>query len=164
MTTEEDGRAPTTRESAAAWQALLRAQNTLMRRFERAGDFTPLRPREYDVLFVLSTAPERTLRLRELNERVFLSQPSLSRMVERLAAQGLVDRLPAPDDGRGVLVRLTDAGAELQRRVGRAHVRSIRRYVGGALSREELATLEALTTKLTAAQRHIPADDGPAVR
>lgn len=154
MTSET--RAPGTRRSAQAWESLLRSQITLMRRFERAGDFAPLRSREYDVLYSLSTAPDRALRMNELNKRVFLSQPSLSRMVERLAGQGLLVREPAPGDGRGVLVRLTEEGAALQRRIGRQHVRSIRHYVGGALEPDELETLRRLTAKLTAAQADIP--------
>ncbi|WP_127127142.1 MarR family winged helix-turn-helix transcriptional regulator [Georgenia sp. SYP-B2076] len=137
-----------TRVAAEAWESLFRAQVTLMRRFERGGDFSPLRSREYDVLFTLSLADEGRMRLRHLNEQILMSQPSLSRMVERLENRGLVRRDPAPDDARGVLVGLTAEGAAMQRRIGRQHVRSIRRYVGGALDEEELRTLVALTTRL----------------
>ncbi|MFH5823559.1 MarR family winged helix-turn-helix transcriptional regulator [Georgenia sp. AZ-5] len=146
--TQETARQPSTRLAAEAWESLFRAQVSLMRRFERDGDFAPLRPREYDVLFTLSLAEGRRLRLRELNEQVFMSQPSLSRMVDRLEQRGLVSREPAPDDARGVVVTLTGEGLELQRQVGRQHVRSIGRYVGGALDEDELRTLMALTTKL----------------
>ncbi|MHB1063650.1 MAG: MarR family winged helix-turn-helix transcriptional regulator [Georgenia sp.] len=121
-----------------------------MRRFEGDGDFAPLRSREYDVLFTLSRAQEHRLRLRDLNEQVFMSQPSLSRMVERLEQRGLVRRTPAPDDARGTVVTLTADGLALQRQVGRQHVRSIARYVGGALDDDELRTLTELTAKLRA--------------
>jgi DNA-binding MarR family transcriptional regulator len=126
-----------------------------MRRFERGGDFEPLAVREYDVLFQVSLAPGGAMRMRDLNEQILLSQPSLSRMVDRLAARGLVRRLAAPEDGRGVVVELTDAGAALQREVGRRHVRSIRRYVGGALTPAELAELSRIARKLRAAQRDL---------
>lgn len=139
--------------AAEAWESLFRAQSTLMKRFERAGDFAPLRAREYDVLFTLSRAGGSRMRLRDLNEEVFLSQPSLSRMVDRLVERGLLARAPAPDDGRGVLVSLTETGAQMQRTIGRRHVRSIAAHVGGALSAEELRTLTALTTRLRDAQR-----------
>ncbi|WP_448072390.1 MarR family winged helix-turn-helix transcriptional regulator [Georgenia yuyongxinii] len=137
-----------TRAAAEAWESLFRAQVSLMRRFERDGDFAPLRPREYDVLFTLSLAQSQRLRLRDLNEQVFMSQPSLSRMVERLEGRGLVRRSPAPDDARGILVALAPEGLALQRQVGRQHVRSIARYVGGALDDDELRTLTELMTKL----------------
>ncbi len=139
-----------TRLAAEAWESLFRTQVALMRRFESDGDFAPLRPREYDVLFTLSLAGDRRLRLRDLNDQVFMSQPSLSRMVDRLERRGLVVREPAPDDARGVLVSLTDPGLALQRQVGRQHVRSIARYVGGALDEDELRTLTELTSKLRA--------------
>jgi DNA-binding MarR family transcriptional regulator len=139
-----------TRVAAEAWESLFRTQSALMRRFEANGDFAPLRSREYDVLFTLSRAPAGRLRLRELNEEVFLSQPSLSRMVERLEARGLVAREPAPDDARGTVVVLTEAGRAMQRSIGLRHVRSIRRYVGGALTEDELATLSDLTERLRA--------------
>ena len=146
----DDAHEVSTRVAAEAWESLFRTQSNLMRRFESGGDFAPLRSREYDVLFTLSRAPDGRLRLRELNEAVFPSQPSLSRMVERLEARGLVAREPAPDDARGTVVVLTEEGREMQRQIGRRHVRSIRRHVGGALTEGELATLVDLTTRLRA--------------
>lgn len=145
-----------TREAALAWESLFRAQVALMRRFQRDDVWGPLTIREYDVLFTLSTCPGRTARLRELAESSLLTQPSLSRLVERLEGDGWVTRGPVAGDGRGVAVTLTDAGAELQREVGRRHARSIRHFVGGALDADELATLRALTDKLRAAQAGIP--------
>jgi DNA-binding MarR family transcriptional regulator len=104
--------------------------------------------REYDVLFNLSRCPSGWLRLNELNEHVLLSQPSISRMVERLERQGLVQRRTVQEDKRGVLIGLTDAGRELQRRVGRQHVRDIDELVGTSLSEAELEQLRQLTDKL----------------
>lgn len=150
------GREATTRETAEAWESLFRAQVTLLRRLQRDDVWGELTLREYDVLFTLSRAPGRTARLRELGESSLLTQPSLSRLVERLEADGLVTRGPVAGDARGVAVTLTDAGARAQREVGRRHVRSIHRFVAPALDAEELATLRALTDRLRAAQRDIP--------
>jgi len=144
-----------TRTAAEAWEELFRAQVTLMRRFEAGDDFAPLTSREYDVLFQLSRGEGRAMRMRELTELILLSQPSLSRMVDRLSARGLVERRAVPDDGRGVVVALTEEGARLQKEIGRAHVRSIRRYVGGALDEDELRTLHHLAHKLRTAQRDL---------
>ena len=93
--------------------------------------------------------------VRELTDFILISQPSVSRMVDRLATRGLVERRAAPDDGRGVVVALTEEGARLQREIGRHHVRSIRRYVGGALDEHELRTLQHLAHKLRSAQREL---------
>ncbi len=154
-------RQPTVRDSAQAWESLFRAQVAIMRRLQRDDIWGEVSLREYDVLFTLSRCPGHAVRLRELAETSLLSQPSLSRMVERLEAKGWVRRSPAADDGRGVVVSLTPAGAELQRAVGRRHVATIHHYVAPALDATELAQLEALTEKLRAAQADIPERVGP---
>jgi DNA-binding MarR family transcriptional regulator len=150
------GELPGTREAAQAWESLFRAQVALMRRFQRDDVWGDLTIREYDLLFTLSGCPDGTARLRDLGENSLLTQPSLSRMVERLEADGLVRREAVAGDARGVAVRLTAEGRRVQREIGRRHVRSIRRFVGGALDTQELATLQALTDKLRAAQAGIP--------
>lgn len=145
-----------TRTAAEAWEALFRAQVAIMRRLERDDIWGELSMREYDVLFQLSRAPGHALRLRELNEHILLSQPSLSRLVERLEARGFVTREPVPDDGRGVSVHLTEAGGACQRAIGRRHVVTIRRYVGAALGEQDLHALTDLCTRLRLAQADIP--------
>jgi DNA-binding MarR family transcriptional regulator len=144
------------REAAQTWESIFRAQVTLMRRLAADDIWGDLSIREYDVLFTLSGAPRGSLRLRDLNEAILLAQSSLSRMVERLEARGLVERSPAPDDGRGTLVALTAKGARIQKELGRAHVRAIDHYVGGVLDSGEMATLRGLLDRLRAAQVGIP--------
>lgn len=144
-----------TKVAADAWESLFRAQVAVMRRFSRDEVWAQLSMREYDVLFTLSRCGPRPVRLNELNQHILLSQPSLSRMVERLEAMGLVRREPSPNDRRGTVISLTSEGAEVQRRIGRQHVRTIDRYVGKALDDEELRTLQRLCDKLRHAQHDI---------
>ena len=59
---------------------------------------------EYDVLFNITRAPGRRLRLKDLNRSVLITQPSVSRLVDRLASRGLVSKTHDPDDGRGTIV------------------------------------------------------------
>jgi len=103
----DDGRAERehagARAAAEAWEALFRAQVTLMRRLQADDIWGDLSMREYDVLFTLSRCPDG-LRMRDLNAYVLLSQPSLSRLVDRLEAAGLVRRVVVPDDARGTTV------------------------------------------------------------
>ncbi|WP_214366590.1 MarR family winged helix-turn-helix transcriptional regulator [Pseudonocardia sp. H11422] len=143
------------RLTAESWEALFRAQVTLLRRFADDDVWDPITMREYDVLFTLSRCPDARARLRELNRESLLSQPSLSRMVERLDAAGYVAREPDPVDRRGTVVVLTEAGAQMQRRIGQRHAASIRRYFGPALDDEELRTLQQLCDKLRLAQEDI---------
>ena len=148
-------RRATPRESSQTWESLFRTQVELLRRFRRDDVWHELSLDEYDVLYTLVSSPGRTARIRDLQERSLLTQPSLSRMVERLEAGGLVRRGPVAGDRRGVAVTLTDEGLRLQRLVGGRHVRSIDRVVGEALDADELATLRELLDRLRGRARGI---------
>jgi DNA-binding MarR family transcriptional regulator len=63
-----------------------------------------LRPREYGVLYALSSAPDG-LRISELGDDVLLTQPGMSRLIARLEAARLVERVDDPHDGRACRVR-----------------------------------------------------------
>ena len=136
------------RLDAETWESLFRAQVAVMRRLQAGPAFRNVAVNEYDVLFTLSRCPSGWLRLNELNDNVLLSQSSLSRLVERLEKRGLVVRMAAPNDGRGVLLKLTDEGAALQKEIGREHVRDISSLVGPALTAAEQKELQRLTEKL----------------
>ena len=135
-----------------AWESLFRAQVTVLRKLHEEFPTQELSLNEYDVLFNLSRQPQRQSRIRDLNRHLLLTQPSVSRLVDRLAAKGLVVKASDPGDGRGTLVQLTDAGYELFRSVAIVHSESIRARVGGALTAAELRTLTTLTDKLRAGQ------------
>ena len=143
-----------------AWESLLTAHSVLLREFaaESVWQDHGLTMREYDVLYTLAksggVAAENgdpttcAARIGELQQGVLLSQPALSRMVDRLAERGLVERVEDEEDGRAVRVRLTADGLELQRSVGRAHARSVASAIGGALNGSEQRELRRLATKL----------------
>jgi len=129
-----------------AWESLMKAYAVLMKRFNAEDVWGELTMREYDVLYTLSKC-DGPLRMSELNRHVLLSQPALSRMVDRLADRGLVDRCPDPGDRRGVRLSLTQAGRKTQQQIGRPHARSVARALT-VLTPEELDQLAAITAKL----------------
>jgi DNA-binding MarR family transcriptional regulator len=133
-----------------AWEALLTAHASLMREFGAQDVWEDLAMKEYDVLYTLSKCPD-PIRLSELNRHVLLSQPALSRMVDRLVERGLVGRSTDPMDGRGVRLALTAGGRAVQRRIGRRHGRSVARAMLAGLTPGELRQLEELCAKLAAA-------------
>jgi DNA-binding MarR family transcriptional regulator len=136
------------RLAAFAWESLFRAQVAVMRRLRKDPAFEELDIREYDVLFNLSRCPTGWTRLNELNRHLLISQPSLSRMVERLEARGLIERRQAPDDQRGVLLALTGEGRALQKAIGTAHMQRIHDLLGPVLEPAELEQLLQLTEKI----------------
>jgi DNA-binding MarR family transcriptional regulator len=137
-----------TRIANEAWEALFRAQMTIGRELEAGEVWGDLVPREYGVLYALSVAPDG-LRITELLDDVLLTQPGMSRLIARLEARGLVERLDDPDDGRACRVRLTPAGVRAQRRVGLAHGRHVAELMTRALSREQLEQLRDLCQMVT---------------
>ncbi|PJJ70869.1 DNA-binding MarR family transcriptional regulator [Diaminobutyricimonas aerilata] len=131
-----------------AWEALFRAQVTVLRELQESFPTGELSLTEYDVLFNLSRQPDRRLRIRDLHKHLLLTQPSVSRMVDRLVVRGLVTKSSDPDDGRGTIVEISQPGYELFRRVAIQHADAIARRVGGTLTLDELRTLTELCTKL----------------
>ena len=132
----------------SAWEALLRAHAVLVKRFNSEDVWGDLSMREYDVLYTLSKC-ETPVRLGELNKHVLLSQPAMSRMVDRLVERGLIARETDPADRRGLRLSLTDRGRAVQREIGARHARGVAAAMTAALSPAELRQLETLLRKLT---------------
>jgi DNA-binding MarR family transcriptional regulator len=130
-----------------AWEALLSAHAVLVKEFAAEGIWRDISMREYDVLYTLAKCRE-PLRLGELNRYVLLSQPALSRLVERLVERGLVRRDPDTADGRGVRLSLTEQGRAAQRELGLRHARDVTRAMHARVSTAELGQLQAICRKL----------------
>lgn len=134
--------------AVAAWESLFRAQVAIMRSLAANFPSREISLNEYDVLFNLSRQPGRRLRLRDLNQHVLLTQPSVSRLVDRLVSRGYLAKEADPADGRGAIIELTDAGHALFRRVAVAHMESITDRIGDALTDDELRQLTDLCDRL----------------
>ncbi len=125
-----------------AWIALLRSQQLLLARVEaalKAADLPPLA--WYDVLLELSREPETELRQFEIGERVLLSKHNLSRLLDRLAAEGLVKRQACDSDGRGNVVTITKKGLQLRERMWPVYGAAIKELIEGPLSAAQIRSL-----------------------
>ena len=91
----------------------------------------------------------------ELAENAPLSQSRLSRLVAELENRGFVERSAAPDDARGVLVSITEAGREKFRQAQDSHLRSLRARLFSRLTNGEIRALARIAEKILAD----PADD-----
>jgi DNA-binding MarR family transcriptional regulator len=132
-----------------AWQALLHAHHDVTETLDaELQEEHGLSLGDYDVLVRLARAPDRALRMSDLAERVMLSPSGLTRMVDRLAARGLVERRPAPEDGRVALAALTPEGHRRVVRAARTHLGGIRRHFTSRLTQAQLrgvaSALEAI--------------------
>lgn len=82
----------------------------------------------FEVLLILARAGGPGLSMKEIGREQVLTTGGVTRLVDRMAAAGLVERAEDPSDRRGRLVRLTPLGEETAVRAARVHVENIRRY------------------------------------
>lgn len=120
-------RRETREEELATWRAFLRAHAVVTRRIERELGEAGLSLSEFDVLVTLAQAPEASLRLGDLAERVVLTKSGMTRLLDRLEAGGLLERRACASDRRGQYARLTAAGRTALRRATRPHLRGVAR-------------------------------------
>jgi DNA-binding MarR family transcriptional regulator len=133
----------------AAWAAFLRAHARIVRRLEAELQAEQdLALTDYDVLVQLAQAGDRRLRMSELADRLMLSRSGATRLVDRLVAAGLVERVTCDDDRRGQWASLTDAGHERLRRASPTHLRGVGEHFIDRISADELQGLGRIFTRL----------------
>jgi DNA-binding MarR family transcriptional regulator len=98
---------------------------------------------DYTALMHLSEAPGRTLRMSDLASACAVSLSGMSRIVDRVAAQGLVTRERSSCDGRGLDAVLTDAGLGRLGRAWPTHLASVRRHMMDHLTELDLPVVTA---------------------
>jgi DNA-binding MarR family transcriptional regulator len=130
-----------------AWESLLTVHATFMKSFAAAPIWGDVSMKEYDVLYALTKA-DGPVRITDLHRRVLLSQPALSRMVDRLVERGLVERCEDAGDRRVVRLALTEAGRARQREVGAAHARDVTTAMTEAVTDSDLDELLRITRAL----------------
>jgi DNA-binding MarR family transcriptional regulator len=124
------------------WRMFLRAHALLSRRLdEELRSEQGMSLAEYDALFQLAAAPGGRLRMNQLADRVLLSRSGITRLVDRLVADGLVSRCQCSSDARGAEAVLTDNGLGRIRRARATHLRGVEHYFLDALSPAERAKL-----------------------
>lgn len=142
------------------WRAFLRAHALVTRRLDaelRAHGGMPLDV--YDVLVTLADAPGQRLRMQQLADAVLITKSSCTRLVDRMARDGLVERRRSAEDGRGVVAALTPQGLRALRRAATVHLRGVRRYFVEAVAPGDRATVRATLQRMVDA-----VDGGPPAR
>ncbi|WP_184888745.1 MarR family winged helix-turn-helix transcriptional regulator [Sphaerisporangium siamense] len=131
------------------WRILQRAQVEITRSLEIALlSKHDLAPAAYDVLSQLFESPGRRLRMNDLADRVLLSRSGLTRLIDRLQREGLVEREACASDARGLYAVLTTAGEERLSEATPTYMRAVRGRFLGLLDDEELRQCAAMLAKL----------------
>jgi DNA-binding MarR family transcriptional regulator len=132
-----------------AWARLVRAQQLLLERVEadlkRAG-LPPLR--WYDVLLELRRAEPDGLRQFEIGEAVLLNKYNVSRLLDRLEREGLIERYVCAADGRGAQVRITPSGNGLLKRMWKVYGEAVAEHFAQHFSAADINRLSALLCRL----------------
>jgi DNA-binding MarR family transcriptional regulator len=137
-----------------AWARLVRAQQVLLERVEaelKKADLPPLR--WYDVLLELHRAGSKGLRQFEIGGAVLLSKHNVSRLLDRLEKEKLLERYVCEEDGRGSRVQITTAGHELLRRMWPVYGRVIAEQFAQHYNKTELKQLAGLLGRLPGVTR-----------
>lgn len=137
------------------WRAFLQAHAWITRRLdEELRAEHDLSLAEYDALLSIADAPGRRIRMRKLADRVILSKSGVTRLIDRLVLDGLVERDVCLSDARGAEAVLTAAGLDRLRRASRTHLRGIGEHFLGALEPSDAAAVQR--SMLAVAERACP--------
>ena len=137
-----------------AWARLMRSQQVLLERVEaelKQGGLPPLR--WYDVLLELNRAGSSGLRQFEIGVAVLLSKHNVSRLLDRLEKEKLLERCVCEEDGRGARVQITRAGRELLRRMWPVYGAAIAEHFSQHYNKAELKQLAEMLGRLPGVAR-----------
>jgi len=128
-----------------AWQRLLRANCVFMRELDSELQVQHgMTVSDYDVLVQLRDAEQRSLTMGVLSERTMLTRSGMTRLVQGLEADGLVERRPCPSDARRSFAVLTPLGQERLEAARCTHHAGIRRVFAQHFTPEEAEQLSEL--------------------
>lgn len=144
-----------------AWRALIHAHARLIRRMdEELQAAHGISLAEYDALLQLANAPGCRLRMSVLAERVLLSRSGITRLVDRLETDRMVERSVCPTDARGAEAALTPTGLDRLRSASRTHLDGVAHHFLDVVTPEDRAAIErglsAVADELEALEARAP--------
>jgi len=126
-------------DEQGVWRAFLTANTLLMARIDEDAKRFDINASEYGILVLLSEAPGQELRMAQLADALCHSRSRVTHTVKRMQTKGLVSRVGADDDRRGVIARLTEAGQARLTEAAPDHVALVRRHLFDLVPADDLA-------------------------
>lgn len=114
---------------------------------------------DYEILVTLSESPARRLRMHEIADAMSTTRGGVTRAVNRLIDAGWVRRVACPDDRRGALAELTDAGAAKLAAAAPGHLAAVRQHIFDLLSPADVDRFGRLYAAMTTRLRDSAAPD-----
>jgi DNA-binding MarR family transcriptional regulator len=125
-----------------AWRGMLRAHAALAKALDVQLEAAHgLQLSSYEVLMYLADAEEQRMRMCDLAATILLSRSGLTRLVDRLQREGLLERVACADDARGAFAKLTPLGRERLAAARVTHLAGVRAMFLDLFTPEELELL-----------------------
>ena len=138
----------------AGWEAFLRAYAVTSHALERLADSRGGLPLgEHFLLVQVARGPDSGIRPTDLAARSLLTKSGVTRAIDRLEHDGLVERRACPTDGRAFHIVLTPRGKRLLKRAAPGHIRAIAEHFADPLSPQQLAGLTSALERIAETAR-----------
>ncbi len=135
-----------------AWRSYLQSHAAIVRVLD--ADLVAqhgMTTRDYEVLLYLAQAEDHRLPMSALSERTMLTRSGITRLIDGLVDQGMIERVTCQSDGRVSYARLTECGYDKLKHAGCTHVAGIERLFLAHFTPEELEQLAGLLSRLPGA-------------
>jgi DNA-binding MarR family transcriptional regulator len=134
----------------AAWRTYIETTGDLMRAIEK--DLAPfgLDRGDYQLLAMLSEAPDQRLRLCDLADSLRLTRSGLTRRMEGVLKKKLVARVQSDEDGRVAYAHITPKGFDLLKTAAPKHLESVRQLMVDLLTPTEIKAVASAFGKISA--------------
>ena len=131
-----------------AWVGLLHAHATLVKQLDaELMAAHGLSLSGFEVLWRVASSDHGRLRMSELADLVLLSPSGLSRLVDRLEAEGMIERVACPEDGRAINATITESGRTKLEQAQPTHFEGIRRTFLAHFDEAEIDQLAVFWTR-----------------
>jgi DNA-binding MarR family transcriptional regulator len=132
-----------------AWRSFIVSSRRLFALLDRElQQETDLPMSYYEILILLSEAPDRSMRMTELADATYSLPSRMSHAIGRLEKSGWVERRNCPSDRRGWFAVLTDAGFKALSEAAPLHVADVRRHLIDHLDERDLDDMRRVFGKL----------------
>ena len=133
----------------AAWRTYIETSGDLLRAIEKGLAPFGLDRGDYQLLAMLSEAPDQRLRMCDLADSLRLTRSGLTRRMDGVLKKKLVTRIQSEEDGRVAYASLTPKGLELLKQAAPEHLESVRRLMIDLLSRAEIKAIATAFSKIS---------------
>lgn len=132
-----------------AWRGFVRMRSEVFAHLARQlSRNSGISESDFEVLVMVSEAPGRRIRARELGRELGWERSRLSHQIARMERRGTVRRITCESDARGFDVVLTPAGLEAITAAAPLHVNDVRGVFADVLTPDELDALAAISEKV----------------